>query len=134
MLERMAAKTARRTSDGELDTRARDLSARYLEGRAVPTSVRWVTNQNTRWGSCTVLDGTIRLSHRLQAMPEWVVDYVLLHELVHLLHSDHGPAFWAELTAYPHTERARGFLDGVAFARSAMPAQEGDEEADEVEG
>jgi len=134
MLARMEAKTARRASDGELDTRARDLSARYLGGRAVPTSVRWVTNQNTRWGSCTVLDGTIRLSHRLQAMPGWVVDYVLLHELVHLLHADHGPAFWAELTSYPHTERARGFLDGVAFARSAMPADEVGGEAGGVDG
>ncbi len=118
MLTRLEAKDRRHTGDGELAARARELSARYLGARAVPVSVRWVTNQNTRWGSCTVMDGTIRLSHRLQGMPGWVVDYVLLHELVHLLHSDHGPAFWAELTTYPHTERAKGFLEGVAFARS----------------
>ena len=48
-----------------------------FDGRARPASVRWVTNQNTRWGSCTPAEGSIRLSHRLQGMPEYVVDYVL---------------------------------------------------------
>ena len=85
----------------------------------MPTSVRWVTNQNGRWGSCTVEDGAIRLSHRLRAMPAYVVDYVLLHELVHLIVPGHGPAFWAELDTYPQTERARGYLDGWSGALHA---------------
>jgi predicted metal-dependent hydrolase len=119
MLDRLAAKDRRRRpADPELKARAAALSARYLGGRAVPSSVAWVANQNARWGSTTPLDGTIRLSDRLQGMPAWVIDYVLLHELAHLLHPGHGPEFWALLEDYPRTERARGFLEGVTAARA----------------
>ncbi|MEZ0091031.1 hypothetical protein ABH925_002190 [Streptacidiphilus sp. EB129] len=117
MLDKLAAQESRQVlGDEALVARATELSARYLGGRAVPVSVRWVTNQNTRWGSCTPVEGTIRLSHRLQGMPEYVVDYVLLHELAHLLVADHGRRFWALLEAYPRTERARGYLEGVVSA------------------
>jgi predicted metal-dependent hydrolase len=116
-LERREARLRNRTpaGDTELSVRAAALSGRYLGGRAKPVSVRWVTNQNTRWGSCTPSDGTIRLSHRVRTMPSWVVDYVLVHELVHLLVPGHGPDFWALVEHYPRTERARGFLEGVAL-------------------
>ena len=78
MLERLEAQERRsKPSDDELWVRAQRLSARYLDGRALPRSVRWVSNQRSRWGSCTVQDASIRLSDRLQGMPEWVVDYVL---------------------------------------------------------
>ncbi|GHF13265.1 M48 family metallopeptidase [Streptomyces griseoluteus] len=123
MLDRLAAKEAKRSvpgGDTELTERAGRLSERYFEGRARPSSVRWVTNQNTRWGSCTPAEGTIRLSHRLRGMPEYVVDYVLCHELAHLLVPGHGPDFWRLLQAYPRTERARGYLEGVA-ATARMP-------------
>jgi predicted metal-dependent hydrolase len=117
MLGRLARREARtRVGDAELATRAAVLSERYYGGRARPSSVRWVTNQNSRWGSCTPVDGTIRLSHRLRTMPSWVVDYVLVHELAHLLVAGHGPKFWALVELYPRTERARGFLEGVALA------------------
>lgn len=117
MLDKLAAQESRRMlGDEALQARARELSGLYLGGRAVPEQVRWVTNQNSRWGSCTPSERTIRLSHRLQGMPEYVVDYVLLHELAHLLVPDHGPRFWALLDAYPRTERARGYLEGVASA------------------
>lgn len=117
MLDRLAAQESRRTlGDDALAERAGRLSAAYLGGRARPDQVRWVTNQNSRWGSCTPSERTIRLSHRLQGMPEYVLDYVLLHELAHLLVPDHGPRFWALLEAYPRTERARGYLEGVASA------------------
>ena len=119
MVERLQARERRqRPSDTELRSRAATLSARYLGGRAVPASVRWVGNQTGRWGSCTVDDRSIRLSSRLRGMPAYVVDYVLLHELTHLLVHGHGPAFWAELESYPMTERARGFLDGWATAQA----------------
>lgn len=99
-------------SDRELLDRAHRLSRDHLGGRAVPASVRWVSNQRTRWGSCTVDDRSIRLSDRLQPMPDWVVDYVLLHELAHLIEPSHGPEFWSLLESFPSLERARGFLDG----------------------
>ncbi|KHL08346.1 UNVERIFIED_CONTAM: metal-dependent hydrolase [Mumia flava] len=107
-----------RLGDVDLLERATALSQTYLDGAAVPSSVRWVDNQEHRWGSCTVEDRTIRLSSRLQGLPSWVVDYVLLHELVHLLVPHHGPRFWAHLESYPRTERARGFLEGVVAGRS----------------
>ncbi|WP_370110792.1 M48 family metallopeptidase [Streptacidiphilus sp. MAP12-33] len=122
MLDRLEARESRQIrGDDELAARARELSRKYLGGRAEPDSVRWVTNQNTRWGSCTPSEGTIRLSHRLQGMPDYVVDYVLLHELAHLLEPDHGSRFWALLESYPRTERARGYLEGVVAAR--VPSQ-----------
>ncbi|WP_374207992.1 M48 family metallopeptidase [Streptomyces sp. MUM 203J] len=117
MLDKLAAQESKRLlGDSELAGRAERLAAQYLEGRARPASVRWVTNQNTRWGSCTPAEGSIRLSHRLQGMPEYVIDYVLLHELAHLLVPGHGPRFWRLLEAYPRTERARGYLEGVVAA------------------
>jgi predicted metal-dependent hydrolase len=115
LVERLVkSERRRRPGDAALAERARVLSARYLGARAVPASVRWVDNQRGRWGSCTPADRTIRLSRRLQGMPDWVVDYVLLHELAHLIEAGHGPRFWALLEPYPRLERARGFLEGVA--------------------
>ncbi|MFF9690082.1 M48 family metallopeptidase [Streptomyces sp. NPDC014623] len=124
MLDKLAAQESKRViGDSELGDRAERLSGQYLGGRARPATVRWVTNQNTRWGSCTPAEGSIRLSHRLQGMPEYVLDYVLLHELAHLLVPGHGPRFWQLLEAYPRTERARGYLEGVvAAARLPQPA------------
>ena len=105
-------------SDEDLMARARELSAEHLAGRAEPASVRWVDNQNRRWGSCTPADRTIRLSGRLRGMPEFVVDYVLVHELAHLLEPSHNDRFWSLVRAYPRTERALGFLEGVEHGRA----------------
>jgi predicted metal-dependent hydrolase len=107
-------------NDDELRRRAEELSARYLHGRARPTSVRWVTNQRKRWGSCTPVDGSIRLSTRLQGMPEYVIDYVLLHELAHLLVPGHGQHFEALMTTYPLLDHARAYLEGVSFAETHL--------------
>ena len=120
MLERLAARDdkARRT-DAELTVRALRLAGRYLpEHRAAAqrASVRWVANQNGRWGSCTPADATIRISDRIVSMPEWVVDYVLLHELVHLIVPSHSTEFWSLVGRYPRAERARGYLEGVSAA------------------
>ena len=115
-LERQQARAKRRGSDTALVNRARLLSTRYLDGLAAPSSVRWVTNQRSRWGSCTPADGSIRISHRVKEMPDWVIDYVLLHELAHLVVPSHNSAFWALVARYPKTERARGYLEGVSAA------------------
>ena len=109
-------------SDDELMARAAELSRRFLGGRAEPAAVRWVDNQGQRWGSCTPADRTIRLSRRLVGMPDYVVDYVLLHELAHLLEPGHGASFWSLLEGYDKLERARGFLEGVTAAPS-LPSQ-----------
>ena len=119
-------RASRPRSDAELLARANRLSRQYLGGLAHPRSVRWVGNQNARWGSCTPGDGAIRLSDRVQGMPDYVVDYVLLHELAHLLVPGHGTRFWALLGGYERLERARGFLDGVALSAGLDIAAEVD--------
>ncbi|MBV9487238.1 MAG: M48 family metallopeptidase [Frankiaceae bacterium] len=124
MVERvLASERKSRPTDTELTERAVQLSARYLGGRATPASVRWVDNMASRWGSCTPIDGTIRLSRRLVGMPAYVIDYVLLHELAHLLVPGHGPAFWRELAGYERLERAKGFLEGVDLAGGQSEAR-----------
>ncbi|MBB6629114.1 M48 family metallopeptidase [Nocardioides sp. KIGAM211] len=123
MLARLARSEQRRTpSDDALLQRALGLNDRYLGGLATPGSVRWVENQQSRWGSCTPGDRTIRLSARLQGMPSWVIDYVLVHELAHLLESGHDAAFWKWVARYPQAERAKGYLLGwSAAARLELP-------------
>jgi predicted metal-dependent hydrolase len=134
MTKRLAERDARhQRTDQELLARARELSRRYLGGRARASSVRWVGNQRSRWGSCTIEDRTIRLSTRLQGMPEYVSDYVLLHELAHLIVPDHGPRFWSLLEAFPKTERARGFLDGWSGAVDGWAGTGSDERDGEDE-
>ena len=132
MLGRLERQSRRQApSDAELARKAEILSARYLDGLAVPSSVRWVDNQQARWGSCTIADRTIRLSTRLRGMPTWVIDYVLLHELAHLLVPGHGPDFWEWVNRYPRTERARGYLEGVS-ATAVMPSHSPDLDDDEA--
>lgn len=114
----------RRPSDDQLASRAADLSSRHLGGLARPTSVRWVSNQRSRWGSCTPADGTIRVSDRLKGMPGYVLDYVILHELAHLLQPGHDRPFWRLLEGAPRVERARGYLEGVAAAAGPEIAED----------
>ncbi|MGL5867244.1 MAG: M48 metallopeptidase family protein [Dermatophilaceae bacterium] len=122
MVSRLAVGRRRRAaSDDGLADRARGLSERYLGGHARPTSVRWVSTMRRRWASCTPVDGTIRVSDRLRDSPDHVLDYVLLHELGHLLVPGHGPAFWRLLGSYPHLERSRGFLEGMSHAAGLPP-------------
>jgi hypothetical protein len=88
----------------------------------------------TRWASCTPADATIRLSQRLLEMPAWVQDYVLVHELAHLIEPGHGPRFWSLVERYPRTERARGYLDGVSAAANLPIADDlADDQAEDEE-
>lgn len=131
MIDQLSRKEERtiapRRSDEQLAARAVELSELYLDSRARPTSVQWSTRQQRRWGSCTPTEGSIRLSSRLQGMPSWVVDSVLVHELVHLLVPGHGPEFQALMDRYPQAQRARGFLEGVAWEQDLPAPQEPDE-------
>lgn len=114
MVARLEGSKRRQRSDTDLMQRARRLGAEL--DLPEPSSVRWVTNQHSRWGSCTPGEGTIRLSHRLQGMPAWVVDYVLVHELAHLVEARHDARFWRLVDRFPRAERAKGYLEGVAEA------------------
>ena len=103
--------------DDGLLARAIELSDRYLVG-ARPVSVRWVTNQTARWGSCSYYSGHIRVSHRLRVVPEWVLDSVLVHEVAHLTHPDHSPAFHKLAGTYPRHNEAGVFLAGYGLGLS----------------
>ncbi|WP_323793471.1 M48 family metallopeptidase [Nocardioides sp.] len=111
-------------TDDDLLARALRLSDEYLGGLATPGSVRWVSNQRTRWGSCTPSERTIRLSERLQTMPVWVLDYVIVHELAHLLEPGHDESFWAWVDRYPKSRKAQGYLLGWSEGAKVIPPSE----------
>jgi predicted metal-dependent hydrolase len=119
MVARLAARESRGHTDDALYERAQALAERYLPEyprAAMPNTVRWVRNQNGRWGSCTPADRSIRISDRIQTFPDWVIDYVVLHELAHLVVANHNSQFWALVARYPRAERARGYLEGLSAA------------------
>lgn len=100
--------------------RAAELNAMYFAGKLEIVSAQFVTNQNSLFGSCSVRRKTIRLSHHLAEVPEWVRDYVLMHEMAHLIEPGHNRAFWDIVNRYPRTQEARSYLK--AFARGEQPA------------
>ncbi|HSB65675.1 MAG TPA: M48 family metallopeptidase [Anaerolineales bacterium] len=129
-LEKSIAKQ-KRHNDIDLNQRAEQINQKYFNGKITWNTIRWVNNMQTRLGSCSrggPTDGEIRINAKIRNWPVWVVNYVIAHELMHRKHPNHSRAFWAELRAtYPLTERARGFIHGIGFARG----QRVDEEADE---
>jgi predicted metal-dependent hydrolase len=121
-VERYLAREGQRRlprGDAELTARAKRLYRDHLLRAAGPApefSIRWSTRQRQRWGSCTTANGTIRISERVRPLPDWVGDYVLVHELAHLFHVDHSPAFWTLVRHYPLADRAHGYLEGYSAA------------------
>ena len=57
-------------------------------------------NMSSRWGSCTPKTGEIRISNSLMPKDTSLIDYIVLHEICHLRHANHGPDFRAMLTEY----------------------------------
>jgi hypothetical protein len=113
MVEKILSREAReKISDSELFDRAHALLQRYLpEFIVTPASVTWRA-MNERWGSCTTVDRTIRISDRLNGAPGYVVDYLLIHELIHLQVPDHGPDFELLLARFEESDKASAYLDG----------------------
>ncbi len=110
----MAKRPGASATDEALAARAADLADRYVDG-VRPESIRWVTNQGKRWGSCSTQTGEIRLSHRLRGVPEWVLDATIVHELAHLVHADHSAAFHAVADRHPRQRDALVFLEGYSL-------------------
>ncbi len=104
----------RRELEKQVDVgqRSRELAQRF--DLPLPASIRFVDNQHSRWGSCSIESREIRLSSRLANYPTWVLDYVIVHELAHLVVAEHSPAFHALVDRYPRAERARGYLHAKA--------------------
>ena len=101
-----------RPSDDKLSMRARTLNDRHFGGRLRWTSIGFADLSHL-WGSCTFTTGAIRIAARAATLPDWVIDYLVVHELAHLEQSDHGPAFHELENRYPLTERARGYLMAI---------------------
>ena len=101
----------------ELAARAEALNKRFFGGRLRLRRISYVSNQERRFGSCSPASAVIRISDRVAAMPGWVRDYILIHELAHLEEPNHSSRFWALVNRYPRTERARGFLIGMGMAQ-----------------
>jgi predicted metal-dependent hydrolase len=124
-------KTRRRrelNQDGDLAARAQALNERYFEGKLRFVDIRYVTNQQHRYGSCTPSQGTIRISDRIAKVPPWVRDAVLVHELAHLAEANHSRRFWRLANRYPLMERARGYLMALGMDEDGGDADEGDRE------
>ena len=102
-------------SDERLAGRARVLNERHFGSRLRWTSIAFAEMAHL-WGSCTFTSGAIRIARRAASLPDWVLDYLLVHEMSHLEHSDHGAAFHEMENRYPLTERARGYLMALDHA------------------
>lgn len=110
--------------DQDLHRRADELNRRYFRGRLKIDCIEYVTNQTKRFGSCTPSEHHVRLSLRIAALPDWVRDYVIVHELAHLLEANHGPRFWKLVGAYPLGERARGYLMALDLEADDLDGEE----------
>jgi len=97
------------------------LSELAPEITARPASVVW-RPMRERWGSCTSVDRSIRISDRLKLAPEYALDYVLFHEAIHLQHFDHGEEFTEVLNRFEGSELASAYLDGYEAAERALLA------------
>lgn len=102
-----------KVSDESLNRRAEVLNRMYFQGRLNWKSLKWVNNMRERHASCTPQYKTIRISSDVAKMPKFVQDYIIIHELAHLIEDNHGPRFWKLCERYPLTERARGYLMAV---------------------
>jgi predicted metal-dependent hydrolase len=106
--------------DDYLKRRFDDFNRIYFGGKLKVNSIEFVSNQRCVRGSCTPSKGTIRISHKLLEMPKWVLDYVIMHEMSHLLYPNHSKAFWNKVGEYKYAERARGFLMAKGMEESEV--------------
>lgn len=110
----------RLNSQTDLIGAAEELNRKYFNSELKIESIEYSTNQVVSHGNCNFRDKTIRISHHLYGVPGWVRDYVIMHELAHIIHPNHSSSFWQLVNRYPLTERARGYLMAKgAYARTS---------------
>lgn len=115
MQEKMAKRQRRQQQNTQesLKKRAEELNQKYFNGTLTYT-IEYTTNQHKRFGSCNKKTKNIRISNHVAEMPTWVRDYIIIHELAHLLYPDHSKQFWQIVHQYRYTERAKGYLIAIA--------------------
>jgi len=125
MVAKIRAQEAEATmSEESLQIRAGQLLTEFAPEILIrPASVNWRAMRE-RWGSCTSLDRSIRISDRLKGAPDYVLDYVLFHEAIHLEHFDHGEQFKQLLARFPLEAQAEAYLQGYEAAENALTAPE----------
>mgnify|MGYP002143014362 FL=1 len=125
MVAKIRAQEAAATmSEERLATRVDELLTELAPEISLrPSSINW-RGMRERWGSCTSTDRTIRISDRLKGAPDYVLDYVLFHEAIHLQFFDHGPEFKALLSRFPLEAQAEAYLSGYEAAENALTAPE----------
>ena len=125
MVAKIRAQEAAATmSEESLAKRIGELLSEFApEITSRPASVNWRAMRE-RWGSCTGIDRSIRISDRLKGAPDYVLDYVLFHEAIHLDIFDHGADFNAMLARFPQEELAEAYLAGYEAAENALAAPE----------
>ncbi len=101
----------------DLMSAARRLNERHFENKLKVKAIEYSVNQNSKFGCCNYRSGHIRISHRLSLMPAWVRDYVIVHEMAHLIEPNHGRAFWDIVKRYELSERAKGYLMAVGLEK-----------------
>lgn len=112
IVARVRKKVSSDLDNSDLERRARRLAVTVLEGRPHYESIKWVKNMSRRWASVSGNPGRIRISHRLADAPGYVLDDVIVHELVHtFIDTGHSEEFWEWAAKAPHHERARGYLE-----------------------
>jgi len=124
----LAARMAKRMvgrDDTHLARRAEHLNQKYFDGALSWKAISYSDRQMKRFGSCTVEDRTIRISTRMRETPQWVEDYVVVHELAHLLEPSHNKRFKELVGRYPLTERAVGFLFALDMMERRKKRAEG---------
>jgi len=111
MVQKIANKRkAKEYTNEYLIKKFNEFNIKYFEGKLSIKFIKFVTNQHVKLGSCTPANKTIRVSDKLIGMPKWVLDYVIMHEMAHLIYPNHSKAFWKKVHEYKYTERAIGFL------------------------
>ena len=112
-----------RKSDTALFDLSDQIISEYLpEFSERPIAITW-RSMRERWGSCTTVDKTIRISDRLNGSPDYVLRYVLFHELIHLRIAGHGDDFHELLARYGDKERAEAFLEGYEAGSVGSPEE-----------
>jgi hypothetical protein len=101
-----------RKTDLQLLEIGMELLEKYLPDFDVaPASINW-RNMSERWGSCTTVDRTIRISDRLIGAPNYVLNYIIFHELIHLRIPGHDQDFYNYLNRFTDQQKCEAFLEG----------------------
>ena len=88
----------------QAESELRDKTERYSSIIGVNPSSVTIKSFKSRWGSCSIAGG-IQYNWKIIIAPERIVNYVVIHELCHILHHNHSPAFWKAVEKYCHDYR-----------------------------